>query len=130
MGFGNVGQGLAQILIDRGDWLKEHFGVRFPIVAVSDPLKGSCYDPDGLHVPDLLASVRKSDNVAMVAAPNREWDSLRTINESNADIIIEISYTDLESGEPALTHIRTALQAGKHVVTTNKGPTALYFPEF
>ena len=62
IGFGNVGQGLAQILIDRGDWLKEHFGVRFPIVAVSDPLKGSRYDTDGLHVPGLLASVGKSDN--------------------------------------------------------------------
>ena len=35
IGFGNVGQGLAQILIDRGDWLKERFGVRFQIVAVS-----------------------------------------------------------------------------------------------
>ena len=26
IGFGNVGQGLAQILIDRGDWLKECSG--------------------------------------------------------------------------------------------------------
>ena len=129
IGFGNVGQGLAQILVKRSEWLAEHFGVRFQIVAVSDPLKGSCYDPDGLHVPDLLTSVHKSGSLANLTSPNREWDSVRTINESNADIIIEISYTDLESGEPALTHIRTALQAGKHVVTTNKGPTALYFPE-
>ena len=60
---------MAQILIDRGDWPKERFersGVRFPIVAVSDPLKNSCYDSDELHVPDLLASVRKSDNADAV----------------------------------------------------------------
>jgi homoserine dehydrogenase len=40
-----------------------------------------------------------------------------------------MSYTDLETGEPALTHVRHALNNGRHVVTTNKGPTALHFPE-
>ena len=129
IGFGNVGQGLAQILVERGDWVAERFGVRFQIVAISDPLKGSCYDPDGLSVLDLLTAVRENDSVAMVTVPHRDWDSLRTITESNADIVIEISYTNLETGEPALTHTRAALQAGKHVVTTNKGPTALHFPE-
>jgi len=129
IGFGNVGQGLTQILVERGDWLSDRFGVGFQIVAVSDLLKGSCYDPAGLSAPDLLAAVRENDSVATVVAPHRDWDSLRTINESNADIAIEISYTDLKSGEPALTHIRAALRAGKHVVTTNKGPTALHFPE-
>ncbi|MGB5304467.1 MAG: homoserine dehydrogenase, partial [Gemmatimonadota bacterium] len=39
------------------------------------------------------------------------------------------SYTDLETGEPATGHIRAALEAGKHVVTTNKGPVALHYAE-
>ncbi len=129
IGFGNVGQGLAHILLERGDWLADHFGVRFQIVAVSDLQKGSCYNPDGLPTSDLLASVSENDSLSAVTAPHRDWDSLRTINESNADIVIEISYTDLKNGEPALTHVHAALQAGKHVVTTNKGPIALRFPE-
>ncbi len=129
IGFGNVGQGLAHILLERGDWLANRFGVRFQIVAVSDLQKGSLYNPDGLPAYDLLTTVLESDSVAAVTAPHRDWDSLRTINESNADIVIEISYSDLKTGEPALTHICAALQAGKHVVTTNKGPTALRFPD-
>lgn len=135
IGFGNVGQGLAQILQERGAALAQQHGVAFQIVAVSDLLKGSVYDPQGLDVAALLAAVGDGAGagngkpLAGVPAPHHGWDALRTIGESNADIVLEMSYTDLETGEPALTHVRHALQNGKHVVTTNKGPTALHFPE-
>lgn len=134
IGFGNVGQGLAQILRQRAPELARRFGAEFQIVAVSDLLKGSVYDPQGLDPAHLLAAVqepalREEKPLARVQAPHRGWDALRTIDESNADIILEMSYTDLETGEPALTHVRHALDNARHVVTTNKGPTALYFPE-
>ena len=44
-------------------------------------------------------------------------------------MVVELSYTDLKTGEPALTHLRHALGKHKHVVTTNKGPVALHYPE-
>ncbi|MDX1687694.1 MAG: homoserine dehydrogenase [Candidatus Promineifilaceae bacterium] len=129
IGFGNVGQGLAQILRDRGEALAEQYGARFQIVAISDLMKGSVYHPEGLDPGALLNAVQTEGTLTPVDAPHRGWDSLQSIKESNAEIILEMSFTDLETGEPALTHIREALAAGKHVVTTNKGPTALYFPE-
>ena len=129
IGFGNVGQGLAEILRDHGDALSERFGVRFQPVAVSDLMKGAVYDPEGLDPAALLDAVDASGDLLEVDAPERGWDALKTIRESNADILLEMSYTDLETGEPALTHIRSALESGKHAVTTNKGPAALHFPE-
>ena len=129
IGFGNVGQGLAQILRDRGEELAERHGARFQIVAISDLMKGSLYDPGGLDPGEVLNAVQTEGALTPVDAPHRGWDSLQSIKESNADIILEMSFTDLETGEPALTHVREALGAGKHVVTTNKGPTALHFPE-
>ena len=48
IGFGNVGQGFAQILRDRGPELARQFEIDLKIVAVSDLLKGSVYDPEGL----------------------------------------------------------------------------------
>lgn len=133
IGFGNVGQGLAQILREGGPDLARRYGAEFQIVAISDLLKGSLYNPQGLDPAELLAALQDGGNgdqpLNHVQAPHHGWDALRTIGESNADIILEMSYTDLETGEPALTHVRHALQKGRHVVTTNKGPTALYFPE-
>jgi homoserine dehydrogenase len=58
-----------------------------------------------------------------------DWDALATITRSNADAIVEVSYTNLETGQPAISHVLAALQSGKHVVTSNKGPVALQYRE-
>jgi homoserine dehydrogenase len=129
IGFGNVGQGLVQILRDKGAELTQQFGAEFKIVAVCDLLKGSACDPNGLDPAALLETVTATGKIETVTAPHHGWDALRTITESGADIVVELSYTDLKTGEPALTHLRAALNAGKHVATTNKGPIALHYAE-
>ncbi|MFE5371509.1 hypothetical protein [Streptomyces mirabilis] len=55
------------------------------------------------------------------ADPRNEW----VIREVPADIVVEATYTDLDDGEPALSHVRWAPESGKHVCTTSKGPVAL-----
>jgi homoserine dehydrogenase len=129
IGFGNVGQGFAQILRDRGETIASEHGARLVIVAVSDLLKGSLYDPQGLDPTALLDTVDKTGRLDSLPAPHKGWDALRTIRESDAGVVVELSYTDLKTGEPAITHLRAAIQSGKHVVTSNKGPIALRFPE-
>ena len=42
---------------------------------------------------------------------------------------MEVSYTNLETGQPAIDHLRAALENGMHVVTSNKGPIALKYHE-
>lgn len=129
IGFGNVGQGLAQIISERGDLFRQTYNLDLKIVAVSDLIKGSLYDPGGLNPAALLDAVRSTGKLDVVPALERGWDALRTISETNADVVVELSYTDLMTGQPAITHLRRAIEAGKHVVTTNKGPIALRYPE-
>jgi len=129
IGFGNVGQGLAEILRDRGAELAQTVGAEFVITAVSDLLKGSVYDPQGLDAGELLTAVGRDGTLGSVVTPGSGWDALETIAQSNADVVVELSYTDLATGQPALDHIRAALAGGKHVITTNKGPIALAYPE-
>ena len=45
------------------------------------------------------------------------------------DVIVEMSYTDLKTGQPATAHLMEAIKFKKHVVTTNKGPAALHFDQ-
>ena len=47
------------------------------------------------------------------------------IDKADADVMCEITYTDIKTGQPATDHIRAALAKGMSVTTTNKGPTAL-----
>jgi homoserine dehydrogenase len=129
IGFGNVGQGFTQILVEHGLDYEKDFGLKLQIVAVSDMLKGSLCDPAGLDPAALLDAIRTHGSLASIPAPHHGWDALRTIAESDADVVIELSYTDLKTGEPAFTHLRHALLKHKHVVTSNKGPVALHYPE-
>jgi len=129
IGFGNVGQGFVQILRDKGADLQKQFGADFRIVAVSTLRKGSVCDPNGLDPAALLDVISKTGKIETVSAPHHGWDALKTIADSGADVIVELSYTDLKTGEPALTHMRAAFEAGKHVVTANKGPIALRYAE-
>ncbi|NTU65288.1 MAG: homoserine dehydrogenase [Chloroflexi bacterium] len=131
IGFGNVGQGFTQILRDEGAELAQQYGARFQIVAVSDLLKGSVHDPHGIDPAALLDAVAATGTLDRLAAPDRReaWNAIETIERSQADIVIELSYTDLKTGEPAITHLRRGMELGKHVVTTNKGPIALKYPE-
>lgn len=129
IGFGNVGQGFAQIVHEQGDTIAQQLGVQMTIVAVSDLLKGSLYNPDGLSPAALLNAVKESGDLSGLAAPHHGWDAQRTIEESHADVLVELSYTDLQTGEPAISHIRQAIEKGQHIITTNKGPIALCYPE-
>lgn len=127
IGFGNVGQGLAQILDEQGPDLRRQFGVDIRITAVSDIRLGSVYDPGGLSPKELITAVKRDGSLQRMAAPTRGWDSIRTIRGTESDVVVELSPTDLKTGEPAISHIRAALESGKHAITTNKGPIALQY---
>ena len=122
VGFGVVGQALCEILRDKQAALEMANGFRCDVVAVSDLRWGTVYDPDGLDLGQLLCDVRDRGRFADAT---RNWDALTMIRECNADTVAELAYTDLETGEPAISHCRTALEAGKSIVTSNKGPVAL-----
>ncbi len=122
IGFGTVGQGLTEILLEKKDMLAEKYDFNWTVVAVSDIMKGSVYDENGLDMVKVLALVKKGKKLDEYPSGVKGLDSLSTIKETNADTIIEVTFTDVKTGEPALTHIKTALGAGKNVVSTNKGP--------
>ncbi len=132
IGFGNVGQGLCEILLSKREYLKTQHNFDFEIVAVSDYTKGSVYSPKGLNIEKLLEIVKLNKTLNEYKIEDgiqTGWDALKTIRESNADIVCELAYTDIKNGQPATSHCFTALENGKHVVTSNKGPAALYYNE-
>ena len=130
IGFGTVGQGLCEILISKKDYLKSKYGFEGVIVAISDVIKGAVYCKDGLDIQQCLDLVKSDKSLEEYKDDcEKGWDSIRTIKETNADIICELAYTDVKTGEPAITHCKTAFENGKHIVTSNKGPAALQYSE-
>ena len=128
IGFGVVGQGLAEILLKHRERLGREYGFEYSVVAVSDFVKGAAFDPKGLDLAKVL-ELAKSNSVSCYPGAQTGWNAVDTIRKSNADVVAEATYTNIKTGEPAYTHFKAALESGKHLVTTNKGPTALFFRE-
>lgn len=132
LGFGVVGQGLAEILQDKGESLHSELGFDAKIVAISDVMKGSLYHPEGLDISQVLQVVKetgKLESYPKTPGLIRGWDSFKTIRESNADTIVEVTFTDVKTGQPAIDHCKAAFQSKKNVVMSNKGPVSLAYQE-
>lgn len=129
VGFGTVGQGLAQILHERADALRAQYGFEAQIVGVSTLRRGSLYAPDGLDLGALLDLDAGAPLDDYPFEAQRGWDVPQLIAEGGADVLVEVSYTDLKTAQPALDYCRAALRAGLDLVLANKGPVALALPE-
>ncbi len=128
IGFGTVGQGLAELLIGKEKLLLDEYGLKPQVVGISDMLKGSVYNADGIDLPKALELAKSGGNISELSE-KYEGDALIMIKAAEADMMVEATYTDIKTAEPATSHIRAALEKGMHVTTTNKGPPALYFHE-
>lgn len=131
IGFGTVGQGLAEILRDKAADLAARHGFEAHIVAVATGSRGMLYHPDGLAITDLLAAISRGsfEHYPYHDGLRRYDEVLKLIREARADVVVEASPTKLDTAQPALSYVQAALEAGKHVVTANKGPIALVYQE-
>jgi len=129
IGFGTVGQGLSDLLLDKRDELRTMYELDWTVVGIADMLKGSAYDPDGLDLAEALARVDRGESLSDWPGAGCDWDAPTMIAKADADVMLEATYTDIETGQPATDHIRAALERGMHVTTTNKGPVALHSSE-
>jgi len=133
IGCGTVGQGLLEILRDKKDLLRDKFGFEARVVAIVDKLKGTLIVPEGIDIAAVLDLLGRGKGLAeypkATAAQVEPLDPLDVIERTDADIIAEMTYTDIKTAEPATSYVKKSLRTGKHVVTSNKGPAALHYRE-
>lgn len=127
VGFGTVGQGLAELLVEKKDLLSKSFGLEPVVVGISDEMKGSVFDPGGVNLRKALDAVKSETLLCDMGVGKYDGSALDMIKDVDADVMLEATYTNIKTAEPATSHIKTALEKGLHVVTTNKGPLALHY---
>ena len=128
VGFGVVGQSFAELVVSEGAKLGRDFGLRPKIVGIVDS-KGAACSPDGIDISKALDSKMSSGSLEKLGAAYRPgMTGLDAIQETDCEVVVESTPTELSKGEPGLSHVRTAMKEGRHVICTNKGPLALAMP--
>jgi len=124
IGFGGVNRALADLIRTRGDELAEELGFALRVVAITDLRLGSLVRDEGIDL-DAVFALGADDTFAAWPGGAADPRNAEVIRETSADIVVEATFTNPLDGEPGVSHVRLALEAGKSVTTTNKGPVAL-----
>jgi len=132
VGFGNVGRRFARLIEERRDWLALDYDLECRIVGIATRRHGSAFRDAGLDAVDLAARMEGGDPIVDAGTEaDDSFDVIRRLAEHDAPlkVLIETTTLDIKAGQPAIDHVRAALQAGCHAVTANKGPAAFAFEE-
>ncbi len=125
IGFGVVGQGLAELLAIKKDLLQHDFGLEVTLVSVANARHGLIYREDGLDIPTLLNLAAERQPLTKYPGIKHWANPLEGLHATGGDVLAEATGTNLQDAEPGISHIRTALIQNMHVITANKGPVAL-----
>ena len=128
VGFGNIGRGFGRSLIRKRGFLRKIHGLIPRVVAVVDE-HGAASDERGLDLKELIRAAERKGTVGSFKGGERGKSASEVIREVEADVVLELTPTNIKTGEPGLSHIRGAMLARRHVVTSNKGPLVVAFRE-
>jgi homoserine dehydrogenase len=120
LGFGNVNRTLVDLLQRKNTEMRERHGIEWRITGVGSRRIGWRVNPAGFEVAELLGA-RSSDGFAGIRGKQcpgyGDW-----LDAAQPDVVFEATSLNVESGQPAIEHIRAALEHGAHAITANKGP--------
>ena len=135
IGFGNVARRFVKLLGETADRLD----FTWRIVGIPTRHHASLVDLAGIDTRRAMTTVEGRQSLDRLDPAPRERsgiDVIRQVGDALADdaaegrvICIETTVLDIDRGEPAVSHVRAALEGQLHVVTANKGPAAFAFHE-
>ena len=133
VGFGHVGRRFARLIEERRDWLSLDYDLDCRVVGIATRHHGSVFRDSGVDAVASAVSVEGGHPLNETGAPLAEGtgDVISRLAGTDAPlkILVETTTLDINAGQPAIDHVRAALQSGCHAVTANKGPAAFAYEE-
>jgi homoserine dehydrogenase len=114
LGLGNVGRALARLLEKKSAELSSRYGITWQVTGVASRRLGWRADPAGLDLGPFLAG---NPPAGRSFSGITEW-----LEAARADVLLEMTSLNAQTGQPAIDHLRAALEHGAHAITANKGP--------
>jgi len=129
LGFGNVGQAFARLLLAKDDELQIQHDLHWQVVGIMTGHHGAAVNPTGIDLEQALAMIEAGESLNTLSTEPVPRNGVDFVHTCNADVLFEntpVSYLD---GQPAIKHISTALSAGMYAITANKGPVVHAYRE-
>ncbi|MGD8812915.1 MAG: homoserine dehydrogenase [Anaerolineales bacterium] len=122
LGFGNVGQAFAHLLLKKRPALSRDYDLHWRVVGIATSRHGTALNPEGINLESALDCIQSEDSLSQISKLQPPDNVASLISQSEADVLVENTPVNYETGQPAVDHIRMGLEAGMHTITANKGP--------
>ena len=129
LGFGNVGQSFANLLLEKEQEMKEKFDTEVRVVAITTKTRGIMVDAWGIDLEYALNLIEGKKTFPASSQPRIQKTALDVAESMEYDVLIEMTPLEYASGRVATDHVKAALKRGKDVICSNKGPLAWHFKE-
>ncbi len=129
LGFGNVGQALARLLMRKEASLREAYDLTFSVTGIATGRHGTAIDPAGIDLSLALEKIASGTALDDLSTRAKPAHAIEFIRQCGADVLFENSPVNYATGQPAIDHLKTALECGMHAITANKGPVVHAFQE-
>jgi len=140
VGFGHVGRRFVRLLDELAPTLARAHAIQTQVTGIATRTRGQAFDLEGLDAVALAAEVEARGHLRggwAIRRPSARGSTMSFIRETMRRsagrlrqrrlVIVETTTLDIERGQPAIAHVRTALSGGAHVITSNKGPAAFAY---
>jgi homoserine dehydrogenase len=121
-GFGNVGRAMARLLLKKQQELLDRYDIQFSVTGISTSRHGRAIDPAGMDLEEALRVVGSGGDLGCLDRLPVMGDTVDFIHACPGDVLFETTPVNALTGQPALDHLKAALEEGMHVITANKGP--------
>src|SRR3989304_2643397 len=122
VGFGNVGQAFARLLLRKEQSLAEQVGLRLIVTGIITGRHGGAINSGGINLTRALETIELGQSLDVLSEQPVPANVTDFIFSSSADAMLETSPVNHHTGQPAIDHIKAALNKGMHAITANKGP--------
>lgn len=129
LGFGVAGQAFSRILLKTHDAILRDTGYDAVVTAIVTGSRGTLYNPQGLDLAEALRQMNEEGRFDEKSPDFSSMNAFEIVDTAEYDVVCELTPLNIETGLPAVDHIRRALNRGKHVISANKGPVARFYRE-
>lgn len=144
VGFGNVARRFVRLLRERAACVLSAHDLTWRVIGIVTRRHGMARNLGGLDIDEALSLVESGRQLDLLhdaapspAGPGEPLTTNAFIDQILTDalradparhlVVVETTVLDIGSGQPAISHVRTALLNRAHVITTNKGPVAFAY---
>jgi homoserine dehydrogenase len=129
VGFGNVGQAFARLLLHKEQELADKFGTNFIVTGIITGRHGAAISSGGINLTRALEAIGRGQSLDILSEQPAQPRTTEFLFSSSAEVMLETTPVNHYTGQPAIDHIKAAINKGMHVITANKGPVVHAYKE-